>query len=76
MITARRIVFWVMAAQALMWCAAAFAWPAASSYWIDELFTLFVTDHAGGPAEVTPRIVLNRLFSKQEPNKVATLGGA
>ena len=49
---------WLSAAFALiaaLGCAFAFMRLGAPSYWTDELFTLFLVDHHGGPAEVMRR---------------------
>lgn len=46
---------WLLAATALAGCVLAFTGLAASSWWTDELFTLFVVDHRGGEAEVLRR---------------------
>lgn len=46
---------WVFAAVALVSCGCAFVGLSASSWWTDELFTLFLIDHHGGAAEVVRR---------------------
>lgn len=46
---------WLLAVTAVGGCAFAFVGLAASSFWTDELFTLFVIGRHGGPAEVLRR---------------------
>jgi 4-amino-4-deoxy-L-arabinose transferase-like glycosyltransferase len=51
----RLIIEIVLGLVVLALCAAAFVGLDASSYWIDELWTLFVVDHALGVGEVVRR---------------------
>lgn len=46
---------WMVAAVALTSGLCAFVGLSASGWWTDELFTLFLIDHHGGPAEVLRR---------------------
>ena len=46
---------WVFGAVTLASCVGAFVGLSASSWWTDELFTLFLIDHHGGAAEVLRR---------------------
>lgn len=52
---ADRTISALFLALAAVCAGGAFVGLAASSYWIDELFSLFVVDHAGGQAEVLRR---------------------
>ena len=49
------VATWVFAAVAAVSALGAFAGLTTSGWWTDELFTLFVVDHHGGPAEVLRR---------------------
>ena len=46
---------WVLAGVAMVSCVYAFVGLSASSWWTDELFTLFLIDHHGGAGEVVRR---------------------
>ena len=51
----RRAATWLFAAVAVASCFGAFVGLSASSWWTDELFTLFLIDHRGGAPEVLRR---------------------
>lgn len=51
----RRVSEWTIAAVAAASCLGAFVGLSASGWWTDELFTLFLIDHHGGPAQVLGR---------------------
>src|SRR3954467_11661171 len=57
-----RLVATPFLALSLLCCIFAFVGLDVSSYWIDELFTLFVIDHHGGVTEV-----LNRALTDTHP---------